>query len=272
MGRCTTQSIRLPFRQNHVPPRRKSRHVPRRRLIPRRVVMHPSPGPPQTDDNSGPWHRDMAGPWWHAEIIFVCLAFFFRVLHTYHQFLHTKSPTFGGDRVIWNPLVNSDFPQHNGRFYLYHIMVQIWNASSAMCSNFAQCHLRAVVHFPAIALPNSIYLSGVAVVFNHLDGCFPEVGKSNPAFHIWTDWTLSLVFFMSSSTWPGNMLIGFPFPLQHPQRQMHVSAKRNGCSNISKAIYNIWLQSGINLEGNSSGSVDAGIPSTKKTPSVPQIS
>ena len=118
--------------------------------------------------------------------------------------------------------------------------------------------------FPAIALPNSIYLSGVAVVFNHLDGCFPEVGKSNPAFHIWTHWTLSLVFFMSSSTWPGKMLIGFPFPRQHPQRQMYVSAKRDGYSNISKAIYDIWSKSGNNLEGNSSGSVDAGIPSTKK--------
>lgn len=67
--------------------------------------------------------------------------------YTYHQFLHTKSPTFGGDRVItiWNPLVNSDFPQHNPGF-IYIIMVQIWNVSSAMCSNFAQCHLRAVVH------------------------------------------------------------------------------------------------------------------------------
>ena len=96
--------------------------------------------------------------------------------------------------------------------------------------------------FPAIALPNSIYLSGVAVVFNHLDGCFPEVGKSNPAFHIWTHWTLSLVFFMSSSTWPGKMLIGFPFPRQHPQRQMYVSAKRDGYSNISKAIYDQNLE------------------------------
>lgn len=38
--------------------------------------------------------------------------------------------------------------------------------------------------FPAIALPISTYLSGVAVVFNHLDGRFPEVGRSNPAFHI----------------------------------------------------------------------------------------
>lgn len=118
--------------------------------------------------------------------------------------------------------------------------------------------------FPAIPLPNSIYPSGVAVVFNHLDGCFPEVGKSNPAFHIWTHWTLSLVFFMSSSTWPGKMLIGFPFLRQHPQRQMYVSLLRRMDTPTFQKLYSTWFKSGNNLEGNSSGSVDAGIPSNKK--------